>query len=502
LTNCIEKDRLDELSFERNLERTPNLQNSIETRTEDLRTVPELAQDFYNALHQYKPKLKDEVPSSHQLNRQLDQNMMASSDYGKLRTYTRGNEFESALATSIIMDNVLENVPKEKLEAVNRGVEQAEQLQAEAQDLLKEINRHQQDLGGDELNNPEWTQNELDGFQAELNSVQQQLQQVDADIGEVMDEMGLELRQTMRQAAKQAMDDVDGFTASASAWGLEAGQLKQASFEDKLELHQLLKDNEGLDQIAELIGRLKRVANKQRSSRSRKTNKEFVGVESGDDLGRVLPSELMLLHDPRGALLFAKRWKDKQLIQYKTGGTEQQGRGAIICCVDESGSMEGLRLVYAKALALTLADVAERENRPFVAISFGYKDELKIWDELNSIQQKVAFAQHFYDGGTDFERPLTEAIGLILSDEAQGKPFKKADIVFITDGDCRVSDEFLQSVKKFQGEVGFQIHSIAVGHDARPQSLQKFSDQVHSLLDLREETKKHTVSGAILGSVL
>ena len=46
-------------------------------------------------------------------------------------------------------------------------------------------------------------------------------------------------------------------------------------------------------------------------------------------------------------------------------------------------------------------------------------------------------ARHFYCGGTDYEEPLRKAVETL-----DNGVLSKADIVFVTDGQCRISADF------------------------------------------------------------
>ncbi len=70
---------------------------------------------------------------------------------------------------------------------------------------------------------------------------------------------------------------------------------------------------------------------------------ELVGIETGDDLGRLIPGELASLGVPAMRAVFAARYAEQRLFVYEQRGEAEAGQGAIICCVDWSGSM-GARL--------------------------------------------------------------------------------------------------------------------------------------------------------------
>ena len=63
-----------------------------------------------------------------------------------------------------------------------------------------------------------------------------------------------------------------------------------------------------------------------------------------------------------------------------------------------------------------------------------------------TVKDKMAAAEVFLGGGTNFERPLQEAIRLM---EMQN--FENADIIFLTDGQCTLSEAFTSQLKAQQG---------------------------------------------------
>lgn len=67
-------------------------------------------------------------------------------------------------------------------------------------------------------------------------------------------------------------------------------------------------------------------------------------------------------------------------------------------------------------------------------------------------------AEPLFNGGTDFQRPLTEARQII---EAGGR-FERADVVFVTDGLCRVTPEFLAEFDTFKKRTGARVFAVLV----------------------------------------
>ncbi len=61
------------------------------------------------------------------------------------------------------------------------------------------------------------------------------------------------------------------------------------------------------------------------------------------------------------------------------------------------------------------------------------------------MEDKIRAAETFLDGGTDFHTPLNEALRLIQEDG-----FENADIVFITDGECDLSENYIEELRTAQ----------------------------------------------------
>ena len=87
-----------------------------------------------------------------------------------------------------------------------------------------------------------------------------------------------------------------------------------------------------------------------------------------------------------------------------------------------------------KAVAFALQDVAAYDKRSFALIHFSSSQELRTDVFLPgkyTPDDLMDSAAHFFCGGTDFETPMREAVRLMEQDD-----FSKADVVFITAGEC------------------------------------------------------------------
>ena len=245
----------------------------------------------------------------------------------------------------------------------------------------------------------------------------------------------------VRRLGQDALQDVKKTSELIEAWGTEPEQLTQLPAEQRLELAQKLAGKDKLKKLARMLGRFRLMAIHSQKSTINHGLDEVYDMETGSDLEKVLPSELVNLCHPVLKKQFQRKFTEGQLLQYNLRGRENAGKGPIVCCVDSSGSMEGDRELWAKAVALALLEIAQMQKRPFAVIFFG-----SAWEALETIEiQKgeqnildkvIQIAEYFLNGGTDFEKPLNAAIELSEKTE-----FKKADIVFVADGKCGVSDE-------------------------------------------------------------
>ena len=124
---------------------------------------------------------------------------------------------------------------------------------------------------------------------------------------------------------------------------------------------------------------------------TKRTKEEICGVELGADLANLIPQEFSLLNDDDLEILFELKLLEKRLFCFEKQGlvekqikdvkeiekqkpkelkSKDKNKGAIILCVDTSGSMSGEPEMVAKALTLFVASRARRKNRACYLINF------------------------------------------------------------------------------------------------------------------------------------
>ena len=82
---------------------------------------------------------------------------------------------------------------------------------------------------------------------------------------------------------------------------------------------------------------------------------------------------------------------------------------------------------------------------------------------------------------TDFETPLTKAVELI---ESEG--FENADVMFITDGECHISDEFASNFRDKSKQLKFKVTGILIDTNEADagSSLEPFCEKVYRLSEM------------------
>lgn len=302
-------------------------------------------------------------------------------------------------------------------------------------------------------------------------------------------------RRQPRVAAQLARTLADLETArdDAEQWSTQFGGGHQSSPAAQLELGHQLARNPKLKRLAQLVGRMRESARRLRRTLYERADHEVFAVGLAADLSRLLPPELLSLRHPTLRRDFRRRLLDGELQVYALRAREQRGHGPMIVCLDGSSSMAGDKEIWAKAVTLTLLDIAARQRRRFRSICFASAETPLQMLELNprqrsapELSQVFALAEYFPGGGTDFQKPLDAALACLRADRR-----RRGDVVFITDGECRVDPAWLRAFQRDKARLGFTVFSVLI--DVGPSSLAAvaaFSDHVTSVRQLTDDATR------------
>jgi uncharacterized protein with von Willebrand factor type A (vWA) domain len=242
------------------------------------------------------------------------------------------------------------------------------------------------------------------------------------------------------------------------------------------------RSNKALMRICVLAGKFRQLAQGLHKERSKNGFEEVTGLESGVDISRLVPSELMKLGIPELELDFLRRFVEKQCLCREFDSEERVGLGPVVLVVDESGSMVGHRNESAKAIALTLAWIARRQGRwcGLVAFSGGSGHRVLAlpptkWNQA----QLYSWLESFIGCGSDQDVPVQEMPAIFTE---IGAPVGKTDLVYITDAELRISQKKATEYNSWKASVKARLISLVL--NTEPGHLTLISDEVHLINSL------------------
>lgn len=414
----------------------------------------------------------------------LHEELQGLPDFDQLRRRCRGDRVLAGEAALAFAEHVLDKLPNPP------PVQDPEELRGQVRGLLQ-LQDSLRDVKLDTVLSSAATP--AAPLRTELEAVRERGQEaVSAWLRFAEGLEPTDVRRTLRAAARkgqQRADEIDQQVAAFAGWGSSSGSAgaSGASVELKAQLAEALREDAKLQELARESGRLRRIAAEKQRSKVDHGADEITDVELGNDLGRLLPSELLGLVEPARWPDFARRYHERSLMQYKLEGSETLGRGPIVVLLDESSSMEGAKEIWSKAMCLALLDIATRQKRSCRVLRFntgvvrvddwrpGHVDPLALLESMRS----------FSGGGTAFEPPLESALDAIEKDAE----LKAADVVLVTDGEADISAEFLERWDRARKRLEFTtyaVHVDAVGGIA-PSVLHTVADRVIGLASVRDD---------------
>jgi uncharacterized protein with von Willebrand factor type A (vWA) domain len=503
-TCWIESDAYDRAAYAKLREDSPSLREIEESGSALVPRFDSLLQDLFCALFKHNVVFftADAVLPSATLNRVLLAGLHQGDLAQLLREATVLDEGRAGLATVLLGEGALALLKAEKpltrrdlldlwnLQKQEETVQEKISEANNAKDIAKEL-ADQGDLSKEVKALLENAANKLASeARAEEARLRQQAKQLRDDLARVQQEA--ETR--FRSEALKVTRDLDDAAQEAESWSraLGGGDNKSAPGR-QIELGKHLAGNEKLKKLARMVGRMKDQALALRRKIFERTNEEMFEVGMGSEVSRLLPHELLTLHHPVLRKDFARRFVDNELLLYSLRGIEEKGKGPVVVCLDGSSSMSGDKEIWAKALTLTLLDIARRQRRMFRAICFSSADTPLQTFDLNPRERYsvdtgtvMKLAEYFPGGGTDFETPLNAALDCLRQSR-----FKRGDIVFITDGECQVSPEWAENFRSEKENLGFSLFSILIDVGSSSLgTLKEFSDKITTVSRLTSEGVK------------
>lgn len=485
----IDYDGFDLSTFKEILEETPKIKDTYEEGMETYPQFKELHQDVFDSLYKYEPEKipEDKVDYEYLLNSKVMDAVMKSPKYKEMRLLTRLDVINSTMGTQVIGDEV-----KDLVKTLQDQFQQAAEKAKEAAEALQEMDSEDSESGSEGAAGTQATG--LGGLTHE--EAKKQLQESMSEIDDLLKEKE---EYKIQNILNNAMMEAKKTSDLLLNWGLEHDpKFRKSGHQEKIRLIDRLKKSEKLRELSRLAGRYKRWAVAQQKTKTQHGVVSIRGLTIGADIGKLLPSETMKLKHPVLKKLFKKDFLEKKLTQYKYYPMEKESRGPIVCCIDSSGSMGGSQELWAKAVAMGLLEISRFQQRSFYVIHFssGWREEMLHVNDFRkskpfSILEVLDMAEYFEGGGTTFEPPLNLARTKIETE----KDFSKADIVFITDGQSVVRNDWLTNFNEWKKTKGVKVYSVLIDASYNYQtSLDEFSDSVLKLSEITEDSFDKTAS--------
>lgn len=515
--NALEHYDVDIDIYEDIVAQSPVMQQTLEEGEQVLPTFKYLHQDIFLSLYKYKAKIIPETKmhTSTRMNRGIIGNLVNTPEYISLRQTCRLDQFNAALGTEIL--------GREALEILKQAIEQIQDLQKkkQAMDELLEKESQIDELLEENQAIDELIQDMQKGYPGNGQSMDELLAQKDAN-----EQAAAALKEVANQIAEQCDEliDEDDFAEEVStvigksldetstevretselcnAWGLGTGNECKVAFQQKKDAVEKIRKSPKLKKFTDIIGRMKESAITEQKKKAKHGAVEIKSVTVGQKIEDSLPSDRMNLVNEVTKKDFMRRMTENSLLTYAKESTKEKNKGPIIVCVDTSGSMEGDEEIWSKALSVGLLEVAQMQKRDFACIIYSSHadDPIVIRKDEISPQKVIDVAERFHNGGTNFEAPLNKALELI-----KDSTFKNADIVFITDGDCYVSDSFSRKFAQTKEDKDFRTLGVLVnmgrGHHS-DSSLKEFCDSITFVSDIADiKNADSDVNKSIFGAI-
>ena len=454
-----------------------------------LKSFPALSRDVFQSLYSLAPRRNDAdmlTAAAQKFNAPILDHISQQDDYPTLKNICEGRSLPAYEAAAEFtgraaeeLDGLLSELGGDK-GALNTLEELETARDAAAEELAKLLDA--QATG----ETTETDKQALINAANRLNSKQRQVEAVSQMLDTTM------LRQTetvdlaVSAAVQAATERAQEVQSIIGAWSDEP--MNMCRTPENLALLEKVRQSTALKDISKYLGRFREIFTQAKKNSYAYGRGETYSLELGNNLSRALTSELAMLATSETIPLFLRKYQQKQIKQYRRREPIYKGMGDIICCLDESGSTEGEAAAWGKAVAMTLLEIAAESHRSFALIHFAGSSSCQV-DIFRpgeyTLEDKLSAAETFLGGGTNFERPIREAIRLMESED-----FEKADVVFITDGACELSDAYQQELQAAQVAYHFTVTGILLdkGQADMDFSLKPFCQKIYRTSELAGDT--------------
>lgn len=467
----------------------PDLDQIEQAAAEKLASFPALTRDVYQSFYSLMPRRQDAgalSTAARRFNAPILDHILENEDYPTLKAVCEGRELPAYEAASEFiaqtageLDSLLSGLGGEKgavntLEKLEAAEEKAEAELAALLERMRKSKERNETLERAVIE----AANTAEGKRRQVEAVSKK---IDADSARNKEAVAVLVAQAVTSAVEKARE-VQNVIA---AWSDDPGNMERSAVNRKM--LDAVRESDVLRRVADYLGRFREIFAQGKRNGYAYGRGEKYSLELGRDLSRAISSELVMLASPETLPLFLRKYQQGRIKQYQRREPIYKGAGDIICCLDESSSTCGDPAAWGKAVALTLLEIAADGGRSFALVHFSGSGSIQtdlFRPGAYTAADKMAAAETFLSGGTNFETPMDEALRLM-----QEECFENADVVFITDGECALSKTYLKQLQQEQAARRFTITGILLdqGQDGMEFSLAEFCQNIYRTSELTGE---------------
>jgi len=455
--------------------------------------------DLFLAGYKYNANLKpvNWIDPLFKGNRKLIQKIMRMNEFKQIHERTKGDEILAATAAISFMDELQQSCPEE-MKKLTENAKEAQQATDKMDKLKDHINQMKQAMHTPDLSPTErkTLRNQIKALRTQERKSTIKLQHANKGMKKAMSKISSfgNLQGALTDSKQQVDDlsDIEKALGYGTKAGTGIGDGGRVYDKKRFQIAKILRTQDRLKRIFKELGRFQFIATRKFKTKIRHATGEITKIIQSNNLAHVLPSEWVNLMIPELEILFYKRYAEKELLSYETKQKGKKGKGAIIVCIDESSSMRGVREVWSKAVSLALLTLARMQHRTVHIVTFGSDISkqftfLPKMKESDHFDEMMDFATYFDNGGTNFRYPMAEAERLIR----RTPELKKADILFITDGEAGLDDLFNKNFNAFKKRNEVTMQTLIIGHGSeyanQRSSLDQVSDKITYIEQLTDE---------------
>lgn len=446
--------------------------------------------------------LRGDVPDGRELNRKLLGFLQSDPNWENLSNWFSGRKLASAAVAYETTQRLLDLL--DGLSSVMDALGQAESMEEQADDLDQQAeDKERQASGNSGQDDLPWDTAQDDDLPWDEEDTDDEDEPSPDDLREQADDLREQASKSREKSRKQQEkfdqtleDSMSDMARSASvgagqefgeqvmafmkAWGIDDGVAVELPIEDIKALMEMV-GNPAFGQLSYLMGRIYDTSMTVIRGRS---TVDLWEDEPGytDDLSDIDLIELAklspLMPEPARMQSLQNFYKDNGMWGV-TRSAQAMFQGTFIMAVDESESMNyplerdesgryiptsPTSAVYSKALSLGLMNAARLTGQEFYAIGFASTRQITdMVSNRSSLKERMGFAMHHFNGGTDFTKPMNIALDIFDGLDEEGR--LSSDILFVTDGWSELDANVVRRLYDAKDEYGVRLILLLIGKE-------------------------------------